>query len=79
MRRMSSALHKNVDRQETITHPQGNPEIWVQLREEARKTNLNILETVQELKNKMARLHGDNARLTMEQGRILKSLSDKQN
>jgi len=37
------------------------------------------LETVQELKNEMARLQEDNARLTMEQERILKSLSDKQN
>lgn len=79
MRRMSSAPHRNVDRPDNITHPQGNPKIWVQLGEEARNTNLTILETVQELKNKMARLREDNARLTMEQERILKSLSDKQN
>eukprot|EP00253_Pinus_taeda_P012189 PITA_12189 len=56
-----------------------NPELWVQLGEEARVTNQAILETVQELKNEMARLREDNARLTMEQERILKSLSDRQN
>ena len=79
MRRTSSAPHGNVDIPDSVTHPQGNPEIWVQLREEARSTNLTILETVQELKNEMARLREDNTRLTMEQERILKSLSDKQN
>ena len=56
-----------------------NAELLVQLGEETRSTNLTILETVQELKNEMARLRKDNARLTMEQKRILKSLSDKQN
>ena len=56
-----------------------NPELWVQLGEETRSTNLAILEIVQELKNEMAWLREDNARLTMEQERILKSLSDKQN
>eukprot|EP00253_Pinus_taeda_P011207 PITA_11207 len=59
--------------------PEHNPELWVQLGEEARVTNQAILETVQELKNDMARLREDNARLTMEQERILKSLSDRQN
>jgi len=59
--------------------PENNPELWVQLGEEARVTNQAILETVQELKNEMARLREDNARLTMEQERILKSLSDRQN
>jgi len=34
---------------------------------------------VQELKNVMARLWEDNARLTMEHERIIKSLSDKKN
>eukprot|EP00253_Pinus_taeda_P012142 PITA_12142 len=58
---------------------ENNPELWVQLGEEARVTNQAILETVQELKNEMARLREDNARLTMEQERILKSLSDRQN
>jgi len=61
------------------TGPGDNPELWVQLGEETRSTNLAILETVQELKNEMARLREDNARLTMEQERILKSLSDRQN
>jgi len=58
---------------------ESNPELWVQLGEEARNTNQAILETIQELKNEMARLREDNARLTMEQERILKSLSDRQN
>eukprot|EP00253_Pinus_taeda_P029659 PITA_29659 len=56
-----------------------NAKLWVQLGEETRSTNLAILETVQELKNEMARFQEDNARLTMEQERILKSLSNKQN
>ena len=43
-----------------------NPELWVQLGAETRNTNLAILETVQELKNEMARLREDNARLTLE-------------
>lgn len=37
------------------------------------------METVQELRNEIARLREDNARITMEQERILKSLSNKQN
>lgn len=57
--------------------PENNPELWVQLGEEAKNTNEVILETVQELKNEMARLREDNARLTMEQERILKSLFDR--
>eukprot|EP00253_Pinus_taeda_P021183 PITA_21183 len=61
------------------TGAENNPELWVQLGEEARVTNQAILENVQELKNEMARLREDNARLTMEQERILKSLSDRQN
>eukprot|EP00253_Pinus_taeda_P017334 PITA_17334 len=62
-----------------VPGPENNPELWVQLGEEAKVTNQAILEMVQELKNEMARLWEDNARLTMEQERILKSLSDKQN
>eukprot|EP00253_Pinus_taeda_P011976 PITA_11976 len=58
---------------------ENNPKLWVQLGEETRTTNQAILETVQELKNEMARLREDNARLTMEQERILKSLSERQN
>lgn len=60
------------------SNPQENAELWVQLGEATRSTNLAILETVQELKNEMARLWEDNARLTVEQERILKSLSDRQ-
>eukprot|EP00253_Pinus_taeda_P026738 PITA_26738 len=62
-----------------VTGAENNLELWVQLGEEARITNQSILERVQELKNEMARLREDNARLTMEQERILKSLSDRQN
>eukprot|EP00253_Pinus_taeda_P033189 PITA_33189 len=61
------------------SNPQENPKLWVQLGEATRSTNLAILETVQELKNEMAWLREDNARLTVEQERILKSLSDRQN
>lgn len=57
--------------------PENNPELWVQLGEEARVTDQAILETVQELKNEMARLREDNARLTIEKEIILKSLSDR--
>eukprot|EP00253_Pinus_taeda_P001689 PITA_01689 len=39
-----------------MTGGDNNPELWVQLGEEARITNQAILETVQELKNEMARL-----------------------
>lgn len=59
--------------------PRENPELWVQLGAKTRSTNLAILETVQELKNEMSHLQEDNARLTVEQERILKSLSDRQN
>eukprot|EP00253_Pinus_taeda_P018433 PITA_18433 len=59
--------------------PQENPELWIQLGAETRSTNLAILQTVQELKSEMARLREDNARLTEEQERILRSLSNKQN
>eukprot|EP00253_Pinus_taeda_P018771 PITA_18771 len=62
-----------------VAGAENNPELWVQLGEEARITNQAILETVQELKNEMARLREDNSQLTMEQERILKSLSDRQN
>eukprot|EP00253_Pinus_taeda_P032718 PITA_32718 len=61
------------------SNPQENPKLWVQLGEATRSTNLAILQTVQELKNEMACLREDHARLTVEQERILKSLSDRQN
>ena len=79
MQRASSALHGATTEQGPATNPRDNPELWVQLGEETRSTNLAILETVQDLKNEMARLQEDNARLTMEQERILKSLSERQN
>ena len=59
--------------------PRENPELWIQLGAETRSTNLAILQTVQELKDEMAHLREDNARLTVEQERILKSLSERQN
>lgn len=61
----------------STTFSENNREIWVQLGEEARNTNLTILEIVKELNNEMARLREDNVRLTMEQERIMKSLFDK--
>jgi len=79
MRRASSAPHRSIAGQGPAINPGYNPELWVQLGEETRITNLAILEIVQELKNEMARLREDNARLTVELERILKSLSDRQN
>eukprot|EP00253_Pinus_taeda_P026215 PITA_26215 len=52
--------------------PREDPELWIQLGAETRSTNLAILQTVQELKDEMACLREDNARLTVEQERILK-------
>ena len=72
MQRASSTPHRSTADQGPATNPRDNPELWVQLGEETRSTNLAILETVQELKNEMDRLREDNARLTMEQERILK-------
>jgi len=43
-----------------------NPEVWVQLGEELHNTNISILETVQQLKDEMARLWVDNKRLMQE-------------
>lgn len=79
MRRVDNVPHKNVASLGLATFPENNTEIWVQLGEEAHNTNLTILKTIQELKNEMARLWEDNARPTMEQEKIMKSLSDKQN
>lgn len=63
---------------DNMGQPQGNPELWVQLGAAGRNTDSTLMRTVQELKDKMARLREDNARLNVEQERILKSLSDKQ-
>lgn len=79
MQRASSVPHRSIAGQGPTINPGDNPELWVQLGEETHSTNLAILEKVQELKNEMARLREDNARLTVEQERILKILSDRQN
>eukprot|EP00253_Pinus_taeda_P034937 PITA_34937 len=61
--------------------PENNPELWVQLGEEARVTNQAILEIVQELKNEMARLWEDNARgkatLWWEEVKIVKGVTEQ--
>lgn len=76
MRRTDSVSQGFVAGQE----PAGNHlKLWVQLGEETQSENRAILETVQELKHEMARLREDNARITMEQERITKSLSNKKN
>ena len=75
MQRAGSVPHRSMAGQEPAVNPRDNPKLWVQLGEETRSTNLAILETVQELKNEMARLREDNARLTVEEERILKILS----
>lgn len=67
---MDNLSHNNMTGQGPATGPETNSEIWVQLEEETRNTNLVILETVQELKNEMAYLREDNVRLTMEQEKI---------
>ena len=54
MQRASSAPHRSIAGQEPTENPRDNPELWVQLGEETRSTNLAILETVQELKNEIA-------------------------
>lgn len=79
MRITDSVPHRIVTGPGPATGPETNLEIWVQLGEEACNTNLTILETIQELKNEMACRREDNARLTMEQEKIMKSLLDKQN
>lgn len=73
----NNVSHRNVAGLGSTTFSENNREIWVQLGEEARNTNLTILEIVKELNNEMARLREDNVRLTMEQERIMKSLFDK--
>jgi len=78
MRRANSAPYGNLNQPDNGGQPQGNPEIWVQLGAEGRNADSTLMRTVQELKDEMARLRADNARLNIEQERILKSLSDKQ-
>jgi len=54
MRRADSASRRFMVGQGPVTGLENNLELWVQLGEEARNTNLAIFETVQELKNEMA-------------------------
>ena len=69
---------ENLDQLDNVRQAQGNLELWVQLGAEGSNTDSTLMRTVQELKDEMARLRADNARLNVEQERILKSLSDKQ-
>lgn len=66
-------------REGTTSFPETNPEVWVQLGEESCNTNTTILETVQELNNEISRFWVDNERVMQEQGKIMKSLSKRQN
>ena len=72
MRRENSAPHGNLDQPDNVGQPWGNPELWVQLGAEGRNIDSTLMMTVQELKDEMARLSADNARLNVEQERILK-------
>jgi len=58
---------------------EGNPKVWVQLGEEPRNTDIDIMVIVQDLKDEMARLRADNEILMQEQEKIMKSLFDRQN
>lgn len=58
---------------------EGNPKVSVQLGEEPWDTDRDIMVTLQELKDDMARLRVDNERLMQEQEKIMKSLYDRQN
>eukprot|EP00253_Pinus_taeda_P029666 PITA_29666 len=78
MRRANSAPYGNPEPPDNVEQPQGNSEFWVQLGAAGRTTDSTLFRTLQELKDEMAQLRADNARLNVEQERILKSLSDKQ-
>ena len=78
MRRANNAPYGNLEPPDNMEKPQGNSEFWVQLGAAGRTTDSTLLRTLQELKDEMARLRADNARLNVEHERILKSLSDKQ-
>ena len=78
MRGTISAPYGNPEPPDNTECPQGNSEFWVQLGAAGRTTDSTLLRTLQELKEEMAQLRVDNARLNVEQERILKSLSDKQ-
>lgn len=63
----------------TMSFQEGNPKVWVQLGEEPRNTNIDILVIVQELKDEMAWISPENKRLMQEQEKNMKSLPDRQN
>ena len=79
MRKTGNLLHSSVMGTGPASFQEGNPKVWVQLDDEPRNTNLDIMVTIQELKDEMARLQEDNQRLMQEQEKIMKSLSDRQN
>lgn len=66
MRRKDNAPHRNMTVLGPVTFPETNLEVWVPLGEEPRNTNPTILETVHELKNKMAPLQADNEWLMLD-------------
>lgn len=55
MRRVGTIPHGTVTWTGATAFPETNPEVWVQLGVEPRNTHTAILETVQELKEEMAR------------------------
>eukprot|EP00253_Pinus_taeda_P013421 PITA_13421 len=69
MRRAENTSRRPVMGQ-NMTGGDNNPELWVQLGEEARITNQAILETVQELKNEMARQNQLPANPSVEHPRL---------
>lgn len=56
-----------------------NPKLWVQLESESHNRVVAIMETIQQLEEKMATLRAENECLVREQEHIIKSLTDKQN
>lgn len=63
MRRVGTTLVRPTIGAEPKQFSKANPEMWVQIGEESWNTNIVILETIQELKNKMAKLRADSERL----------------
>ena len=66
MRRANSAPYGNPEPPDNVEQPQGNYEFWVQLGAAGRTTDSTLLRTLQELKDEMAQLRVDNARLNVE-------------
>lgn len=63
LRKIGNTPHRSMTGLGLACFQEPNPEVWVKLREEPCNTNTTILETVQELKDEMARLREDNERL----------------